>query len=221
MIFLLPMKAHSERVSNKNLKVFSGKPLFFRVLQELSRSKFLSSITINTDSKQIAQYATNNFQGVTIHWRSKNVRGDFVSMNDVIGDSLQRVNADHFLQTHSTNPLLTAQTVDRAIEQYFNKLDKYDSLFSVTRLQTRLYCENGNPINHNPAKLLRTQDLPPVYEENSNFYIFSKKSFADAGGSRIGLTPQMFEISKLEAVDIDGPEDWEIAEILYKRRANK
>ena len=86
--------------------------------------------------------------------------------------------------------------------------------------QTRLYWKNGTAINHNPSELLRTQDLPPVYEENSNFYIFSKDSFNNCGNNRIGLTPQMFEIDKIEAVDIDNPHDFIIAENLYNFLSN-
>lgn len=218
---LLPMKAHSERVPNKNIKNFCGKPLYHAVLTALLRSEYIDKVVINTDSYIIKEDALKNFEKVVIIDRPKERQGDFVSMNDIIAYDLSKIEGDHFLQTHSTNPLLQSSTIDLAIESYLKNLNQFDSLFSVTRLQTRLYWKDGTPVNHNPNELLRTQDLPPVYEENSNFYIFSKKSFADAGGSRIGLKPLMFEISKLEAVDIDEPEDWEIAEILYKMRGDR
>jgi CMP-N-acetylneuraminic acid synthetase len=114
--------------------------------------------------------------------------------------------------------LLRPETINKAIEAYFSDLNKFDSLFSVTRMQTRFYWSSGKSVNHNPQELLRTQDLPPIFEENSNFYIFSKTSFLNAGNNRIGLKPQMFEMDKLEAIDIDDPEDFELAEILYTKR---
>ncbi len=218
---LLPMKAHSERVPDKNIKNFCGKPLYHAVLSTLLQSEYIDKVIINTDSEIIKVDALKNFERVVIIDRPKEIQGDFVSMNDIIAYDLTKNDGEYFLQTHSTNPLLQSSAIDLAIETYFKNLKKFDSLFSVTRLQTRLYWQDGTPVNHNPNELLRTQDLPPVYEENSNFYIFSKKSFVDAGESRIGLKPQMFEINKLEAVDIDEPEDWEIAEVLYKRRVNK
>ena len=217
----LPMKAHSERVPAKNIKNFCGKPLYHAVLSTLLQSEYIDKVIINTDSDVIKEDALKNFERVVIIDRPEEIQGDFISMNDIIAYDLKQTAGEHFLQTHSTNPLLQSSTINLAIETYFKNLNQFDSLFSVTRLQTRLYWKDGSPVNHNPDKLIRTQDLPPVYEENSNFYIFSKKSFADAGQSRIGLKPQMFEISKLEAVDIDEPEDWEIAEVLYKRRADK
>ena len=122
------------------------------------------------------------------------------------------------MQTHSTNPLLTVDTINRAIEEYFNRIKEYDTLFSVNQLQSRLYWQDGRAINHFPKELLRTQDLPPIFEENSNLYIFSKSSFWNADNNRIGAKPQMFIINKLEAIDIDKPEDWEIAEYFYNKR---
>jgi N-acylneuraminate cytidylyltransferase len=201
------------------MRSFCGKPLYHAVLSTLLRSKYISKVIINTDSDNIKEDASKNFENVLTVDRPKEIQGDFVSMNDIIAYDLGKTDGEHFIQTHSTNPLLRRQTIDLAIETYFKILKKFDSLFSVTKLQTRLYWKDGDPINHNPAELLRTQDLPPVFEENSNFYIFSKKSFAAANGNRIGLKHQMFEINRLEAVDIDGPEDWEIAEILYRKQA--
>jgi len=215
------MKAHSERVPDKNIKNFCRKPLYHAVLTVLLQSKYIDKVVINTDSDIIKEDALKNFERVEIIDRPKEIQGDFVSMNNIIAYDLSKTEGDCFLQTHSTNPLLRSSSIDMAIEAYFKNLKEFDSLFSVTRLQTRLYWKDGSPVNHNPNELLRTQDLPPVYEENSNFYIFSKKSFAEANQSRIGLKPQLFEINKLEAVDIDEPEDWEIAEILYRRRAGK
>jgi CMP-N-acetylneuraminic acid synthetase len=93
---------------------------------------------------------------------------------------------------------------------------EFDSVFSVTRLQTRLYEENGKALNHDPNVLLRTQDLEPLFEENSNFYIFSKDSFSNTNGKRIGLKPWLFEVNKLEALDIDEEEDFLLAEAVQK-----
>ncbi|MCX7744173.1 MAG: acylneuraminate cytidylyltransferase family protein [Flavobacteriales bacterium] len=221
VIALLPMKGHSERVPNKNLKLFCGKPLYHAVMQSLLNCEFISEIFINTDSEKIAEDALKNFERVRIIQRPKSICGDFVSMNEIIAFDLQQTHAEHFIQTHSTNPLLHSNTLNQAISYYFDSLKTHDSVFSVTRLQTRLYWKDGTPINHNPEELLRTQDLPPVFEENSNFYIFSKTSFFEAGKKRIGKKPAMFEMNKLEAVDIDEPEDFELAEILYNKKRNE
>lgn len=218
MIALLPMKRHSERVSNKNIKNFYNVPLYHGIVNVLQASKHVNRICINTDSDEIKHDVSQNFNNIEIIDRPQHIQGDHVSMNKIIEYDLSVLDGERFIQTHSTNPLLKPETIDKAIEKYFSSLPSYDSVFSVTRLQTRLYWEDVTPVNHDPNELLRTQDLPPVFEENSNFYIFSKESFYKAGKSRIGLKPKMFEVPKLEAIDIDEPEDFVLAETLYKLR---
>jgi len=215
---LLPMKGHSERVPNKNIRDFCDKPLYHRVLESLLASRHVREVLIDTDSDVIAADAAAAFDRVRIINRPEDIRGDFVPMNAIIAHDLSRSTGEHFLQTHSTNPLLTTATIDRAIDVYFAGLDSHDSLFSVTRWQTRFYDRDGRAVNHDPAELLRTQDLPPLFEENSNFYIFSKNSFLAAGEKRIGLHPRMFEMDRLEAVDIDEESDFRIAEVLFRLR---
>ncbi len=200
------------------MRPFCGRPLFYWVIMSLENSKYIAKVVINTDSQEIAQDTLKHFDRVSIIDRPEAIQGDFVSMNTIIAYDLSQIEGDHFLQTHSTNPLLTTVTINRAIECYFGSLDMYDSLFSVTRLQVRLYWHDGQPINHNPHEMLRTQDLPPVYEENSNLYIFSRMSFNQSGKRRIGLRPQMFEMSKLEAIDIDDEQDFKLAEMLLSSR---
>lgn len=213
---LVPMKGHSERMPGKNMRSFCGRPLFHWVIMSLQNSKYITRVIINTDSQAIAQNALEYFDCVEIVERPEAIRGDFVSMNDIIAYDLSQIEGEHFLQTHSTNPLLTTATIDKAIGCYFNSLERHDSLFSVTRRQVRLYWQDGQPINHNPQELLRTQDLKPIYEENSCLYIFSKTSFSQGGNRRIGLKPQMFEMDKFEAVDIDQEQDFMLAEALHK-----
>jgi len=218
IVALLPMKGNSERVPNKNLKDFCGKPLYQRVLDTLLKSRFIDQVVVNTDSSNIKTAIESNYNiaKVIVLDRPIEIVGDFESMNKIIAHDISTVAADFYIQTHSTNPLLKTETLDSAIKKMLDVKEKYDSIFSVTKIQTRLYDQQGNPFNHNPKELLRTQDLEPLYEENSNFYIFTKKSFEKSGDKRIGIHPFMFEIDKTEAVDIDEPQDFIIAESLYK-----
>ena len=218
---LLPMKGNSERVPNKNMRDFNGAPLYHAILKSLLASKYIENVVINTDSNIIAEDAKKHFgDKIIIIDRPEKIQGDFVSMNDIIEYDINRLEGEHFLQTHSTNPLLETKTIDKAIEKYFENLDKFDSIFGVTKIQTRFYDKNAKPVNHDPEELLRTQDLEPLYEENSNFYIFSKETFIKAGKKRIGLKPQIFEVNKLEAIDIDEPEDFKLAELLHIYKDN-
>ena len=139
-------------------------------------------------------------------------------MNDILIHDTEHVHADFYVQTHSTNPLLRPQTISRAIHSLLDNYPDSDSLFSVTRLQTRLYDRQGQAINHNPRELIQTQDLPPVYEENSCLYIFNRENLL-AKRHRISDRPLMFEIEADEAWDIDEELDFEICDFLLKRQA--
>ena len=203
----------------KNLRDFNGVPLYQVILEKLLSSTIIDEILINTDCPNITKSIKNNFKKrVIIRSRPKDICGDFVSMNKIIENDLNNSNGDIYIQTHSTNPLLEVSSIDRALNKMINMSSSNDSIFPVTKIQTRFYDINGKSINHNPYELVRTQDLPPIFEENSCFYIFTKESFKKSGGKRIGLNPLMSEINKIEAIDIDNFDDFIIAEALHKSR---
>jgi len=215
IVALVPMKGHSERVPQKNIRPLAGRPAFHWVLESLSQSKYVKQIVINTDSKDIAQSASDNFE-VTILDRPDFLLGDMVSIQPLIEYDLSQTSAEYYLQTHSTNPLVTADTIDRAIEAFFSQSD-HDALFTVTPIKTRFYWPDGRGINHDPMKLIRTQDLEPIYEENSCLYLFSKTTNIKTG-NRLGSKPMMYPMERLEAVDIDDIEDFYWAEYLLNKR---
>lgn len=214
---LVPMKGHSERVKNKNIRDFNGKPLFWHILYTLTQCESVSEVYVDTDSDFLAQTVLHYFPEVTIINRPEQLCGDYVSMNEIIRYDIDHIGGEYFLQTHSTNPLLKQETIDDACKRFFGGLGESDSLFTVNRLQTRLYDENGIPINHDPNTLIRTQDLNPIYEENSNLYIFSQNSFR-AAGARIGRNPILYEMDSLESCDIDEENDFLLAELIQRLR---
>ncbi len=209
------MKGHSERVPDKNIRLLAGKPAFHWIMESLSTSKYVDEIIINTDSQAIANNATDHFN-VTILNRPDYLLGDMVSIQPLIAYDISQTNGGFYLQTHSTNPLLKAETIDNAIEVFFNQT-AYDALFSVTPLKTRFYWPDGKGVNHDPKHLIRTQDLEPIYEENSCIYIFSRET-NNKHQSRLGSNPVMFPMNRLEATDIDDWEDFLWAEFLLKLR---
>ncbi len=213
---LVPMKEHSARVPGKNVRPFCGEPLLHWILASLDRSRHIERVVIDTDSEEIAALAVARFD-VTIIERPEDLLGDSVVANQLIAHDLSLLpDSEFFLQTHATNPLLRVETIDRAIET-FAAQNEYDSLFSVTPLQTRLYWPSGFAVNHEPGRLIPIQDLEPIYEENSCIYLFSRRSF-DKRENRIGERPMMFPIDRMEAVDIDEEFDFLIAEALMKQR---
>ena len=224
MVALLPMKAQSVRVVSKNFRKFAGRPLYRWVLETLLKVPDIEKVVINTDARKILEASglrDGDADGrVQIRDRKPELCGDLVSMNLVIADDVEAIDASAYLMTHTTNPLLSSATIREAIDQYSSAVvnGTADSLFTVNRFQTRFYRQDGSAINHDPNNLIRTQDLEPWFEENSNLYLFSRESFK-ATRARIGQNPLMMEVPRQEAADIDGPDDWAIAEAiaLYNR----
>lgn len=221
VVALLPMKAHSARVKSKNFTTFAGKPLYQWMLSKLVAMDELDAIYINTDAHaELSAAGFEKFETrgkVVLRKRPDTICGDHVSMNLIIADDLANVDADTFVMTHTTNPLLSKDTVRRALTAYNEAVaaGTGDSLFTINRIQTRFYRADGSPVNHDPENLIRTQDLEPWFEENSNLYIFNHDSFA-ATNARIGQKPVLFETPRLESLDIDGPDDWILAESVAK-----
>lgn len=215
---LVPMRHHSQRVPGKNYRILAGKPLFHHIVQTLLSVPEIATIIVDTDSEPVIHGLREHFPTVRVIQRPENLRADDVPMNEILLHDTAQVEADFYLQTHSTNPLLQAQTVSKAIRAFQENYPARDSLFSVTRLQTRLYDQHGRAINHDPAVLLQTQDLPPVYEENSCLYIFTRQNLLERR-HRISERPLMFEINPDEAWDIDEELDFAICDFLMKNRA--
>lgn len=218
IVALVPMRHQSQRVAGKNYRPLAGRPLYQHILSTLLECAEINEIVVDTDSSIIMEGLRTHFPRVHIFERPDHLRADDIPMNEVLAYDVSQVKADFYLQTHSTNPLLRAETISAAIRALLDNYPAYDSLFSVTRLQTRLWDQLARPINHNPSILLRTQDLPPVFEENSCLYIFTRATLL-AHRNRIGERPYMFEISPLEAWDIDEEVDFVIAEMLKRSLA--
>ena len=218
IVALLPMRHTSERVPGKNYRSFCGKPLFHHVLNSLLNCSLISETVIDTDSDTIKEDVRKNFSNVIIVDRPEHLRDGNIPMNDVLLYDVHQIEADFYLQTHSTNPLLRTHTITNAIQLFLKSYPAYDSLFSVTGVQTRLWDSMSRAINHNPAILLRTQDLPPLYEENSCIYIFSRE-ILESRRNRIGYRPLLFEMDRNESWDIDEELDFEISEFLYHKYA--
>lgn len=216
----VPMRHQSVRVPMKNYRLLAGKPLYQHIIATLLQVPEISEVVVDTDSPVIMEGLHASFPAVRIIERPAHLTADTVPMNEILMYDTGQVTADFYLQTHSTNPLLRAETISQAVRTFLEHYPAYDSLFSVTRVQTRLWDALARPVNHNPAILLRTQDLPPLFEENSCLYLFTRESLQQHR-TRIGERPYLFEIDKTEAQDIDEEFDFMIADLLLAQRLKK
>jgi CMP-N-acetylneuraminic acid synthetase len=217
IVAIVPMRHESKRVPGKNYREIAGKPLYHYILSSLLMCPEISQIVVDTDSPLICDGIKNTFSEIYLLERPEHLRADTVPTNEILIFDTAEVSADLYLQTHSTNPLLEPSTISRAIQTFRSKYPTFDSAFGVTRLHTRLWNSLGCAVNHNPSILLRTQDLPPIYEENSCLYLFTRETLLFKR-NRIGDRPMMIEIDRQEAIDIDEEIDFTIAELLINQK---
>lgn len=217
IVALVPMRHDSKRVPGKNYRLMCGKPLYAHIIETLLSCPEIDQIVVDTDSPTILEGLSKDYPQVKTLLRPQELRADTTPTNEILVYDTSQVPADLYLQTHSTNPLLKPETISAAIQRLREVYPEYDSLFSVTRLQTRLWDELGRAVNHNPAVLLRTQDLPPIYEENSCLYLFTRETLLSRR-NRLGERPLMFEMDAREATDIDEELDFILAETLMSHK---
>lgn len=215
---LLPMKRNSDRVPGKNFKILGDRPLYRWILDSLLSVEAVDRVIINTDARDLlTDSGLVESDQLIIRERKPDLCGDFVSMNLVIEDDISAYTADGYVMTHTTNPFLSAFTIAEAIQTFRGCRKDADSLFTVSKVQTRFYRGDGSAVNHDPDNLIRTQDLEPWLEENSCLYVFTAESFARTG-ARIGERPELFETPDLESIDIDTQSDWDVAEGLAQTK---
>jgi len=218
---LIPIKYNSERIPGKNFRLMNDKPLFYYIINTLQQSKYISKIIINIDNKFTEDAIKKYFpSGIIFYYRPIHLEGGHIPTNELFIDMIEslKLDADYYFQTHTTNPLLKVKTINNAIQQFFNnntETEIYDSLYSVKQWQTRLYDKNSKAVNHNPNELLPTQDLEPLFEENSCMYLFSEYSIKKYK-HRIGKKPLMFIMNDVESQDIDIETDFLITESIMK-----
>lgn len=218
IVALVPIKGHSARIKGKNFKSFNGRPLFLWILDALLAVPEIDKVVINTDARQtLIDHGLPQSSRIQLRDREAEICGDFVSMNLVLENDIKHVPADMYFMTHVTNPLLSSHSIKEMIHKFIDAKEKKlaDSLFTVNKMQSRFYRADGSAVNHNPKELLRTQDLEPWFEENSNAYIFTADSFSKKQ-ARIGEKPLLYESRLIESIDIDNQDGWDLAEAIAK-----
>ncbi|MBB4267644.1 cytidylyltransferase domain-containing protein [Roseospira visakhapatnamensis] len=216
------MRGQSQRVPGKNRRPLGGRPLFHHILGTLTAVPDIGTVVVNSDDPGLLDDVQAAFPGIVPQNRPVALSAPDTPMNAVLMDAVARLpDADGLiLQTHATSPFLSAGTITAGIAALRAAWPGYDSLMAVTRRQIRLWDDRGRPLNHDPDRLLPTQDLAPVFEENSCLYLFTAETLRTRA-NRIGARPLLWATPTLDSLDIDDEDDFVLAEALcgHKRRA--
>ena len=211
-VAMIPIKLNSERVKEKNLRLFyDGKPLIQFIMETLINSHKIDEVYVYCSSERIREYLID---GVKFLKRPEFLDSDTSNCNDIIREFIKEVEADYYVVSHATAPFTKVESIDRCIECVVGD-NEYDSAFTVEKVQTFIW-SNGKPMNFNPSCFPRTQDLEPLYMETSGAFVFPKWVF-ETYERRIGVNPCLVEVEPIESLDIDTEYDMTVAQALYKQ----
>lgn len=212
IIAIVPMKLNNRRLPQKNTKAFTnGKPLCHYILTTLLSVGEIDEVYVYCSNPEIQEYLP---EGVSFLKRSEELDQDTTKMNEILKCFADEIPADVYVMTHTTAPFITGESIEKGLAAVL--YGGFDSAFAVKKLQDFLWKE-GSPFNYRLDNIPRTQDLAPLYEETSGFYIY-KEAVITRLNRRIGEHPFLVEVGEIESIDIDEAEDFVIADAVYNYR---
>ena len=214
-VAVVPMKLNNSRLPQKNTKSFTnGKPLCYYILSTLLEVDSIDEIYVYCSNPDIKEFIPEGIKYLT---RSSSLDQDSTKMNEVLQNFANDVEADIYVMTHTTAPFISEKSIEKGLNAVVS--GEYDSAFAAKKLQDFLWKE-GVPFNYELDNIPRTQDLQPLYEETSGFYIY-KRDVMTKLNRRIGDNPFIVEVGEIESIDIDEPEDFAIADAIYNHIFSK
>lgn len=207
IVAIMPIKLNNERCPGKNTRMLGNKPLLAHELDNLKLTGLCDSINVYCSDEAVVPFIP---EGIRFIKRPEFLDLPTSNFNQIFENFMNAVDADIYVYAHATAPFITVDTMKQCIEAV--KSGKYDSAFCASKIQTFLW-KNGEPLNFDASNLPRTQDLEPIYQETSGVYVFTKKVYLKFK-RRIGMKPFIKEVSLKETIDIDNPEDFNLAEVM-------
>lgn len=207
IVSIMPIKLNNERLPGKNTKMLGNKPLLQYELDSLKATGLLDSINVYCSDEAVIPYLPD---GVNFIKRPAYLDLPTSNFSQIFDNFMETVDADIYVYAHATAPYITVDTMRQCIEAVVS--GEYDSAFCASKIQDYLW-QDGEPLNFDATNVPRSQDIKPIYRETSGVYVFTKEAYQKCH-RRIGLKPFVKEVSFKEAVDINNPEDFALAEAL-------
>ena len=213
IIAVIPVRAGSQRVKNKNFRPFNKKNLLIYKIEKLKNVKYIDEIIVNTDSEQAIKIAKD--QKVSFWKRESYFASSSCTNSEFWGHIADTTDSEHIMFTNCTSPIIKLETYNTIIEKYQKMNNLNDSINTVTKEKNFLYLDN-KPLNFDPKKAPNSQNLPNISRLNFAVNIISKKIMSKKK-SIIGDNPEFFYLDQIESIDIDTIHDFEFAEHLHKK----
>lgn len=208
-VAMMPLKLNNERLPGKNTKLLGDKPLLQYALENLKNVNGINDIIVYCSDDSVCTYLLN---GINFCKRPDFLDLPTSNFTQIFENFINEYDADIYVYVHATAPFITVETMQECLEAVLS--GRHDSAFCATKIQDFLWQDN-KPLNFDATNVPRSQDLRPLYRETSGVYVFTKEVFLKYR-RRIGINPFVKEVSYKEAVDINGPKDFELAQALLK-----
>ncbi|MDC9565595.1 MULTISPECIES: acylneuraminate cytidylyltransferase family protein [unclassified Pseudoalteromonas] len=221
----LPCRKGSQRIPDKNVKPFAGIEggLLKIKLDQLLGCSSIDSILVSSNDDRVLEFVKKiNDSRVIIDHRPEHLGNSSTTTDELIRYVASLVHEGDILWTHVTSPFMTEEDYSSIIRTYFEQLNHgYDSLMTVLKLQGFIWNKN-NPVSYNRADLKwpMTQNIEPLYEIDSGAFLSSVDNYRQFN-DRIATKPYLLEQDKLKSVDIDWPNDFILAELLWNSLGHK
>lgn len=210
VVAFVPIKLNNQRTPGKNTKKFDdGSALITVLLRTLCKVKQIDSLYVFCSNPTIKEYL---IPGVKYLQRPESLDTQTATPQDIISEFMKMVDADIYMVSHCTSPFVSVEHFEETINAVIAY--DYDSAFTAEKIQKLLWKSDFTPLNFAPNNIPRTQDLKPIYNEVSAAYVFKKETFIKYK-RRVGMKPYITEVSGFESIDIDYPQDFEIANAIY------
>ncbi len=207
IIAIMPIKLNNERLPGKNVMQLGGIPLLQHQLIAVRDANVAEEIYVYCSNDAICEYLP---EGVEFLKRSEELDLPTSNFSQIFGAFSDEKPADIYIYVHATAPFITVETIKECVRAVIS--GEYDSAFCAVKIQDFLW-KDGEPLNFDAQNIPRSQDIEPIYRETSGVYVFTKDVFAKYH-RRIGKKPYIKEVSFKEAVDINNPEDFKLAEAM-------
>ncbi len=211
----LPCRRGSQRIPNKNIKTFAGVEggLLEIKLNQLCKVNEIDSIVISSNDNRVLEFAnTYKDSRIVIDDRPEHLGANETTTDQLIQYVPELIKEGHVLWTHVTSPFMNEVDYSKIIKKYEQVCNAgFDSLLTVLKLRGFIWDENG-PISYDRSKLKwpMTQNIKPFFEVDSGVFLSSITNYLNCK-DRIGSAPYLYQQEKIKSVDIDWPEDFELA----------
>ena len=211
----------SKRIPSKSLLKLNGESLIERKIKQLKQCKNIDRIVLGSDSDEMLEVG-KSVGAETVRRPDFYCDESVASANDMIKNMMDLIKTDVVVWSHCTNPLLSSQTYDLAVETFLNNRPDFDSLLSVVELKEHLWGTDKKVLNYNPyaAKHIPARDLPAYYMQDGGIFIQPYEQMK-ANSYFFGKNPYLFVIPNDEFLDINSYRDYLLAKVILEEKLQK